>query len=85
MLACFKQSGNPLLVKDLFIHCFKISKVRSHSLKIFVGISPHADLQFFKSFIIFLTSSLETGLNENVLETLKFCLIICILGCFSYD
>ena len=40
MLACFKQSGNSPLGKELFTYCVKISKVNLYSFKIFVRISP---------------------------------------------
>ena len=66
MLDNFKESGNLFFIASL-IQFVKNCKEKSHSFKIFSGISPTVALFEDKSFTISFTNSSETGLKENLL------------------
>ena len=70
MLDNFKESGNFLFFPASLIQFVRKWKEKSHSFKIFCGISSPAALFEDKSFTISFTNSSKTGLKENLLVIL---------------
>ena len=67
MLDNFKESRNLLL---FIVSLIQFVKEKSHSFKIFSGISSLAALFEDKSLTMYFTNSSETGLKENLLAIL---------------
>ena len=63
---------------------WNIVLVNPACLRIFIGISPLVALLIGMSLITLMTSSTETGLNENLVSVLWFCFIFMLLGCVLY-
>ena len=78
-LVYFKQSGKIPVSKNLFMQLANTENVKLRCFKIFISISPPADLLLLKPLITCFISFAETCWNKNLIAILKLFLVVSML------